>query len=447
MPGAPGSQVDSLAPTPGGSHGRWVWRAPSGSVFTQIRADATLIDGSGERARLAAVRPGGQVDTFGAPAGEFAPYSILGEFAEFRSELACAGPASCPLSVGPQAAVRNVVLDLDDRSPPTPSFTGGSLFASDAVRGDQTVGLRAADEGGGVRRLELRVNGELVRDDVRDCQLSAGIATALQPCAPEALATATLATSSPPFATGPNQVRVCASDLAVRGEPNSGCESQELFVDDLCPSSSVAAGSNLTARFAGDGKAITVRSDRRVVVKGSLTSDSGDGIRGARVCALTRAISPGQPYVVADVAKTRGDGTYTLRLAPGPSRDVFVNRALDGSVLMRAGLSTRARVRPRFKVIDKSQVENGGTIRFRGKLPAPSCDGRIVKVQAKVGKRAWQVFRAIRTNDKCVYRTRFELSSTSRRTRYQFRVRIPEQRDYPYEAGSSPVRGVVVGPG
>ena len=113
------------------------------------------------------------------------------------------GPGALPGERGLSgAAVRNVALDLDDRSPPTPSFTGGSLFASDAVRGDQTVALRAADEGGGVRRLELRVNGELVRDDVRDCQLSAGIATALQPCAPEALATATLATSAPPFATG-----------------------------------------------------------------------------------------------------------------------------------------------------------------------------------------------------------------------------------------------------
>ena len=166
---------------------------------------------------------------------------------------------------------------------------------------------------------------------------------------------------------------------------------QELFVDDLCPSSSVAAGSKLTARFAGDGRAITVRSDRRVVVKGSLTSDSGDGIRGARVCALTRAISPGQPYVVADVAKTRGDGTYTLRLAPGPSRDVFVNRALEGPVLMRAGLGTKARVRPTFKIKsgDKSKVRRrrGGSA-SAGSCPRPSCDGRIVKVQAKVGKRA-----------------------------------------------------------
>ena len=264
------------------------------------------------------------------------------------------------------------MLDLDDRSPPIPSFTGGSLFASDAVRGDQTVGLRAADEGGGVRRLELRINGELVRDDVRDCQLSAGIATALQPCAPEALATATLATSSPPFATGLNQVRVCASDLAVRNEPNGGCESQELFVDDLCPSSSVAAGSNLTARFAGDGKAITVRSNRRVVVKGSLTSDSGDGIGREGLCPDARDL-PGQPYVVADVAKTRGDGTYTLRLAPGPSRDVFVNRALDGPVLMRAGLKHEGK--GQANVQDHRQIE--GRKRRNDPLPREAARAQL----------------------------------------------------------------------
>ena len=417
-------------------------------MFTRIRADATLIDGSGEQARLTAVRPGGQVETFGGPAGEFAPYSILGEFTEFRSALACTGPAACAVSAGPRAAVRNVALDLDDRSPPSPSFTGGSLFASDAVRGDQTAALRAADEGGGVRRLELRVNGELVRDDVRDCQLSAGVATALQPCAPEALATATLATSAPPFATGANQVRLCASDLAVNGNPNSACASADVFVDDLCPTSSVAAGSRLSGRFAGDGRTVTVRSDRRVAVEGVLTSDSGDGIRGAKVCALTRALAPGEPYRVADVAKTRGDGTYRLRLPPGASREVFVDRALEGAVLMRAGLRTKASVRPTFQIKSggNSRTRGGGRIRFRGKLPGPGCDGRIVKVQAKVGKRHWQVFRGIRTSDECVYRTGFTLSSTSRRTRYQFRVRIPEQRDYPYAAGSSPVRGVVVAP-
>jgi len=446
--GGTGLQVESLLQTPAGSYGRWIWRAPSGSVFTRIRADATLIDGSGEQARLTAVRPGGQVETFGGPAGEFAPYSILGEFTEFRSALACTGPAACAVSAGPRAAVRNVALDLDDRSPPSPSFTGGSLFASDAVRGDQTAALRAADEGGGVRRLELRVNGELVRDDVRDCQLSAGVATALQPCAPEALATATLATSAPPFATGANQVRVCASDLAVNGNPNGACASADVFVDDLCPTSSIAAGSRLSARFAGDGRRVTVRSDRRVAVEGVLTSDSGDGIRGARVCALTRVLAPGEPYRVADVAKTRGDGTYRLRLPAGASREVFVDRALEGAVLMRAGLRTKAKVRPSFQIKSggNSRTRGGGRIRFRGKLPGPGCDGRIVKVQAKVGKRHWQVFRGIRTSDECVYRTGFKLSSTSRRTRYQFRVRIPEQRDYPYAAGSSPVRGVVVAP-
>ena len=436
-------------PTPAGSYGRWVWRAPSGSVFTRIRAAATLIDGSGEQARLTAVRPGGQVETFGGPAGEFAPYSILGEFTEFRSALACTGPAACPLSVGSQerpSATSPSTSTIARRRPrASPAARCSPATPSAATR---RVALRAADDGGGVRRLELRVNGELVRDDVRDCQLSAGVATALQPCAPEALATATLATSSPPFATGANQVRLCASDLAVNGNPNSACANADVFVDDLCPSSSVAAGSRLSGRFAGDGRTVTVRSDRRVAVEGALTSDSGDGIRGAKVCALTRALAPGEPYRVADVAKTRGDGTYKLRLPPGASREVFVDRALEGAVLMRAGLRTNARVRPTFQIKSggNSRTGGGGRIRFRGKLPGPGCDGRIVKVQAKVGKRHWQVFRGIRTSDECVYRTGFTLSSTSRRTRYQFRVRIPEQRDYPYAAGSSPVRGVVVAP-
>ena len=82
---------------------------------------------------------------------------------------------------------------------------------------------------------------------------------------------------------------------------------------------------------------------------------------------------------------------------------MFVDRALEGAVLMRAGLRTNARVRPTFQIKSSgnSRTRGGGRIRFRGKLPGPGCDGRIVKVQAKVGKRHWQVFRGIRTSDEC----------------------------------------------
>jgi hypothetical protein len=191
-----------------------------------------------------------------------------------------------------------------------------------------------------------------------------------------------------------------------------------------------------------------VRSDQPARVTGRLTTDSGDGIGAAKVCALTQVTLAGEPYKVADTAKTHSDGSYTLRLPPGASRKVFIDRPFGDQVLMRAGLETQASVRPSFTVTPtgKAEIKDGDRLRFRGHLPGPGCDGRIVKVQAKIGKRRWQVFRGVRTNENCVYTTRYKLRATSSSTRYQFRVRVPEQGDYPFLGGSSTVRARTAGP-
>ena len=436
-----------LASNPPATYGRWVWRAPSGTVFSSIQASASLVDGSNQQARLVAVGPAGQLTAFG-PGAAFSAYEVAGEFSELRAELACPGPASCPVGGSPHVAVRDLLLRVDDRAPPGVALAGGSLFAGDAVRGLRNAIVQASDEGGGVRRLELRVNDEIVVDDIRDCQVSGGLATALQPCAAQATTTTTLGTSDAPFITGVNEVTLCGSDLALEGQSNRSCVSEDVFVDNLCPASRLGAGSKLRAHFVGGKKSVRLRSDDRPVVVGALTTGSGDGIAGSKVCALTRVALPGQPYEVADVAKTRADGTYRLRLPAGASRNVFVDRAFEGEVLMRDGLQTQASVRPSFEVKPggKGEVENGRRLRFRGKLPGPGCEARVIKVQAKIGKRRWQVFRGIRTNDHCVFKTRFKLRATKQRTRYLFRVRIPEQADYPYLAGASTVRAVVAGP-
>jgi hypothetical protein len=446
-----GLQVERplLGSNPPATYGRWVWRAPAGTVFAGIQANATLVDGSSQQARLIAVGPGGQLTAFGLPGAAFSAYGTTGEFSELRAELACPGPASCPAGGSPRVAVRDLLLRVDDRAAPSVALADGSLFAGDAVRGPRTAVASASDEGGGVRRLELRVNDEIVSDDIRDCEVSGGLATALRPCAAQTTSTATLNTSEAPFATGVNEVTLCGSDLALEGQPNRGCVAEDVFVDNICPESSLGAGSKLRARFAGAEKRVRLRSTDRPVVVGTLTSDSGDGIGGSKVCALTRVALPGQPYEVADVAKTRADGSYRLRLPAGASRKVFVDRVFEGEVLMRDGLRTEASVRPSFRIKPggEAEIETGGRLRFRGKLPGPGCEARVVKVQAKIGKRRWQVFRGIRSDDDCVFKTRFKLRATSERTRYLFRVRVPEQADYPYLAGSSTVRARVAGPG
>lgn len=433
-----------------GDFARWVWRAPEGTVFTNLQAAASLVSDSGEEAHLAGVRPDGQEVTFGSPGAQWEPFDQLsGEFIEFRSGLRCTGGGGCPPGGSAEAGVRDVLLSTDDRVAPTASIGGGSLLDGVAVRGARTAGFRVADQGGGVRRMELRVNGDLIYDDVLDCQVAGEIATSLRPCPGQTEASVAVSTSDDPFRTGTNQITACGADLALDGRPNSACESRDIFVDDLCPSSAVGAGSDLSARFRGGNATVRLRSDQRPQLKGTLTSDTGDGIGGAKICALTRVKLAGEPYKVADTATTSANGRYKLRLPAGASREVYVDRVFGDAVLARAGLSTEASVRPSLEVSPpkkQGRLKQGQRLRFSGKLPGPGCAGRVVKVQAKVGKQRWQVFRSVRSSGKCRYRTRFKLRATSQATRYLFRIRVPQQSDYPYLAGASTVRVREAGP-
>jgi len=88
-------------------------------------------------------------------------------------------------------------------------------------------------------------------------------------------------------------------------------------------------------------------------------------------------------------------------------------------------------------------------------LPGPACAERVVKIQAQVGKRRWQVFRTDRTDAECRFSARYRLRSTRNRTVYRFRAHVPAQPGYPYLTGYSeverkqvkPVRGGTERPG
>lgn len=440
-----------------GDYGAWVWRSPAGTVFTRIQAEARLIDEPGVYdARLWAVRTNGQQLAFGNDGAFFQAYDQSGEFVQFHSMLRCTAGSGCdPAILNPaEADVRDVLLRTEDRAAPVTTINGGSIFASQAIRGERTVGFEVADQGGGVREVELQVNGEPVFADDLGCQLNQDFATALQPCAAQASRTVSMPTSAGPFRTGENEITACGADLALDGIPNRDCKEREVFVDDICPTSAVGAGSNLTASFRKGKARIKVTSNQRPRLKGRLTtggpySEGGSaGVGGATICAITRVQLGGEPYVVAKTATTRDNGKYRMRLPAGANRNVYVHRVFGEEILARHGLRILSKVKPTFEIKPRGdRITEGQRLRFKGELPGPGCDSRVVKVQAKIGKRRWQVFRGVRTNDDCRYRTRFKLRATNRPTRFLFRVRVPEQNQYPYEAGVSTVRVREAGPG
>jgi len=419
-------------------YGAWVWRAPAGTVFTDVQANASLTYQAGHRGQLIAVPPSGELVEFGAEHNDFRVHAISGEFTQFHSWLRCVAPGPgrpCGRAGddGAHAYVRGIFLRTEDRAAPTLALTGGSLLADPVVRGVRSLTLDAADAGGGIRTVGVEANGTALDADSRNCAIDGDYATVLSPCPPTTSESAAVPTSHPAFATGPNTVTACVEDLALDGAPNRACERRTVWVDNACPGSTVGGGTELTAGFRDGASSVTVRSDRRAVIRGRLR---GAG-PGATVCALTRTRTTGAPSAVAATVTTDADGAFAIPLPPGPGRAVFVHYADGDRVLARHGLTRRSIVRPSVRVRPNHGVRRGDRLHFSGRLPGPACSERVVKVQARIGRRRWQVFRTDRADERCAFRARYKLRATRNARRYRFRALVPEQAGYPYVAGHS----------
>lgn len=421
-----------------GHYGAWVWQAPPGTVFTNVNANSSVTSQAGHRGSVFATTPAGEEVAFGTEHSDFRFHSLIGEFTQFASRLRCTAPGAgqpCGRAGGDSAHayVRGVYLRTEDRSAPTVTITGGSLFDGEVVRGVRGLTFDALDAGSGIRKLFVVANGTELVTDIRNCAVAAGFATALTPCPPATSESAAIATTSAAFVTGPdNFVVACVEDLATDGFANRTCEPRQVWVDNACPASAVAGGSTLSASFGADGStAGTSRSDRGAVIRGAV---AGLG-PGATVCALSRV--QGGPVVVDATTTTTADGSYALRLAPGPSREVFVHYVSGDTVVARHGLALTAAVRPQFGVRPTHRVRNHDRLYFTGRLPGPACTARVVKVQAKLGKSRWQVFRTDRTDGDCRFSARYRLRATHNARRYRFRALVPQAEGYPYERGAS----------
>ena len=428
-------------------YGAWTWRAPAGTVFTNVQANASLTNQAGHRGQLVAVRPGGGWVEFGSEHNDFRVHSIDGEYVQFNSWLRCVGGHPCGRAGddSAHAYVRGVFLRTEDRATPTVGLTGGSLLSDPVVRGVRGVGFAAADEGSGIRRVFVEGNGTLLVNDIRNCAVAAGFATALSPCPATTAESVAVPTGHPAFTTGPdNVVTACIEDLALDGSPNRACEQRRLWVDNACPASPAAGGTELAATFAAGRTTGFARSDERGIVHGRLAAPAGP-VGGATVCALSRDRVAGAPVVVAATAVTAPDGSFELALPPGPSREVFVHYVSGERVVARHGLDLVAVARPVLQVSPRHRARRGKRLRFSGTIPPAACAHRLVKVQARIGKRRWQVFRTDRTDAGCAFTARYRLRATEGASVYRFRALVPEQPGYPYLRGYSARAKVGVG--
>jgi hypothetical protein len=388
---------------------------------------------------------------------EMRSFPLDAQFKGFSIELVCVdygGGGNCP--AGPWVAAHYFATTVVDPLPPSLGDLEGSLLAGGVKRGRQTIGVEAADAGGGLASISVLVNGlPAGQPRMPSCNVAQAhnpsiigtVAAQPAPCPASAEGEWTLDTGSYPFRDGANSVQVCASDFSTLSDPNTGClPPQTVAVDSSCTESAVAGGEVLSAQFAAsNAEQVTVGFGKSAAVIGRLANDAGDPIPGASLCVKMQTIGVDARAATVGSVKTDASGHYRYEVAPGPNRELTVGYRHDTLQVARE-VRYYAHARASMRV-SKPEVANGERVRFWGQLPGPNGGGRVVVLQAgTVGSKRWITFRRATADEHGVFQAGYRFNSTTQRTRYHFRAVVPRQAGYPWVEGhSKPVEVLVSG--
>jgi hypothetical protein len=187
----------------------------------------------------------------------------------------------------------------------------------------------------------------------------------------------------------------------------------------------------------------TVPHGRGVLLSGRLGAGLGSPLARMPVRVVER-FAEGGPAERASTVLSGPGGEFSLRLAPGPSREVSASFAGTTTLGRTASRPLRLGVRGGVRLRASSAVARvgGAPIVFRGKVVARRgeipADGAAVQLQFRLPGTAWSEFRTIRTDPRGRFRHAYRFSDDdSRGARFQFRAHAPAQGNWPYEPASS----------
>lgn len=208
-----------------------------------------------------------------------------------------------------------------------------------------------------------------------------------------------------------------------------------------------------TALWAGLGgrSSRTVAYGRAAMFSGRLTAGRRTPLPAVAVRVIERFDSGSEQHERVSIVKTGPAGSFTARLAPGPSREVFATAAPTSTLSGAAGRPARLGVRSGLRLRASSPVaEVGGRpVVFSGIVAAagsaiPS-EGKTVELQFRLPGLPWSEFRTLKTDRRGRFRYAYRFADDdSRGVLFQFRAYAPTQSGWPFEPAASPsvaVRG------
>jgi hypothetical protein len=187
-----------------------------------------------------------------------------------------------------------------------------------------------------------------------------------------------------------------------------------------------------------------VRYGRPTVFRGRLFSGRRVPLSGVSVQVVERFEAGALPRERTSTVRSSNGGGFAVRLAPGPSREVFATVApsLTQQGASSHPLQLKVSAGVQLKVSAPVAQVGGRPIVFSGKVSAAGApipaEGKPVQLQFRLPGLPWSEFRTIRTNQRGRFRYRYRFADDdSRGAHFQFRAFIPAQANWPYQPATS----------
>ncbi len=423
-----------------------------------------------------------------------APVSfVLGGARELVFGAFCTGPAGCPagLTAYRMRQVKVELADVDD-----PIITGqptGSLTSTAAnLPRLRTLTYAASDQGGGVFRHRLFVDGVVARMETVNTNGGKCVTPFRDPVPCRTSPTsASIELDTGTLSDGPHTLRLEVSDatdqnrvqtapwtirVGAESNPTTGTAGGSSSTNTTTNSSTTIneaglntisalpnpvsaplangvpaiADARLSARFATASGA-RLRTSTRIVagyaqrlqVRGTLQTPASRPIAGAGVHLAHKPLGSSEPsWRVIASATTTGDGSFTFPVPPGGrSRDLrVVYFPVGGSDVNRVSNPLTLQVRQDASLqVSRRVLRNGGRLVFRGRvLGEIPTGGIVVRMQVRLN-RSWFTFTKPRTTRARGgrFQAAHRFTKTTRPTTYRFRVLVLPRDRSVHSAGFS----------
>jgi hypothetical protein len=381
------------------------------------------------------------------------PVKVTAHAADSLSGMAAAGPA------GPLTAI-----SVDGGAPATALgdtaatwVSGSGIHRVDAVARDAAGNTGGSFEGTGPPAALVRVDEDPPR---------VAFAPAQDPAEPERIeATVADALSGPSSSRGSISVRlagtrarfeelptrVAAGRLVARWDSDSYPPGKYEFQANAYDSAGNAASGTDRAR---GGRMVLVNPLKSPVslraelsgerLGGRLRRVGGGGVARQRV-AIVETFAAGAGFSRRTTFRaTDASGAFSLRLQPGPSRDVIAFFA--GTPTLTRSSSTSAHLGVttglRFRASQTTAKIGGRPVVFSGAVGTRGAKDAVrglpVELQFRYPGAGWRGFRTVEADRRGRFRYAYRFSDDdSRGVRFQFRAHVKGREGWPFEPGTS----------